>query len=323
MAPEQSAVIIQEPSGSGLAYRFRGFLILKMVEKTMPNRFIKESCRSSKNLDKLNDFEERLFWRLITTADDYGRFQACTELVRAACFPYRSISTANINKALIGLQTHKLITLYQVEDRWYGEFVTWEKHQGKARSRNSKYPNKLDAFLQADASRCMQMQTVPDNHALVPNTDTDTNTDLNSLNSLNSSDPEFEQFWSAYPRKIGKKAAARAWAKAVDRPPRDEVIAAVDRAKKSEQWTRDDGQYIPHPATWLNEGRWADVMPERKLSLMEEFIARGENNGNGPRAVLSRVVDARRATVGQGVSGSRQSDERAADDRANPARAVF
>lgn len=69
---------------------------------------------------------------------------------------------------------------------------------------------------------------------------------------------EFEQFWTAYPRKIGKKAALHAWQKATDKPGVDVIMQAIESAKKTDQWTKDNGQFIPHPATWLNQGRWAD-----------------------------------------------------------------
>lgn len=251
----------------------------------MPNRFIKESSRSSKNLDKLSDFEERLFWRLITTADDYGRFHACPALVRAACFPYRSSSITLIEKALLGLQAQCLIKLYQVDDRKFGVFVTWEKHQGKPRSSKSKYPAPLDMFLQADASKCLQMQTVPDNHALPPDTDTDTDTDLilNS-SSLNSSDSEFEQFWEAYPRKVGKKAAQKAFRNAQNRPRIDDLLKSIAEARASPQWRKEGGQFIPHPATWLNQGRWDDKPvevngisdPSGMLEQFKSFVGRGQ-----------------------------------------------
>lgn len=149
----------------------------------MPNRFIKESCRSSRNLDKLTDFEERLFWRLITTADDYGRFYACPELVRSSCFPYKQSSIALIQKSLNSLQGHRLIQLYRINDRLYGYFVTWEKHQGKPRASKPKYPEPLGTFMQADASTCSQaLADAPGG----PDTETNTNLNSSSLNSLKS-----------------------------------------------------------------------------------------------------------------------------------------
>ena len=67
---------------------------------------------------------------------------------------------------------------------------------------------------------------------------------------------DFEKFWAVYPRKVGKGAARRAFAKI--RVPVGELIAAVEEQKRSEQWRKDGGQFIPHPATWLNQERWED-----------------------------------------------------------------
>uniref|UniRef100_A0A2G7T8I6 Uncharacterized protein n=1 Tax=Chryseobacterium sp. B5 TaxID=2050562 RepID=A0A2G7T8I6_9FLAO len=36
------------------------------------------------------------------------------------------------------------------------------------------------------------------------------------------------------------------------------MLAAITIQASSTQWLRDDGQFIPHPATWLNAGRWDD-----------------------------------------------------------------
>ena len=240
----------------------------------MPTRFVKESCRSSKNLDRISDFEERLFWRLITTADDYGRFLACPELVRAACFPYKSMAPVKIKDALLSLQANHLITLYSGADREYGVFNTWEKHQGKPRAKMSKFPSPSDVqqnHMLASANICMHPLADVTGHT---DTDTDTNTDLISLNSLSESEEEFEVFWSRYPKQIGKKAARLAWDKAKDRPSITEIIESVCRAKLSTQWTKDGGQFIPHPATWINQGRWDDQQQAKPLSVMERFLAR-------------------------------------------------
>jgi hypothetical protein len=68
----------------------------------------------------------------------------------------------------------------------------------------------------------------------------------------------FDRFWKAYPNRKGKKLAARAFAKAKDKPPIDELIAEIELQCKSEEWRKDGGQFIPHPATWLNRGGWED-----------------------------------------------------------------
>ena len=40
----------------------------------------------------------------------------------------------------------------------------------------------------------------------------------------------------------------------------DVLIDAIEKHKQSAQWQKDGGQYIPHPATWLNQQRWEDEM---------------------------------------------------------------
>lgn len=69
----------------------------------------------------------------------------------------------------------------------------------------------------------------------------------------------FEEFWKAYPCKVGKKAARKSWDKI--RPTAElhsTILDAIATQKKSDKWRRDNGQYIPNPTTWLNQGRWDD-----------------------------------------------------------------
>ncbi len=72
-------------------------------------------------------------------------------------------------------------------------------------------------------------------------------------------DERFEQFWAVYPRKVGKGAARKAFAKI---KPNDELlkrmVVAVVTQSKSDAWTKDGGQFIPNPSTWLNQERWED-----------------------------------------------------------------
>ena len=69
----------------------------------------------------------------------------------------------------------------------------------------------------------------------------------------------FEAFWQAYPKKVGKDAAKRAFDKRkVDDDLLAEILKAVQLQAASPQWAKDGGKFIPNPATWLNGGRWQD-----------------------------------------------------------------
>jgi uncharacterized protein YdaU (DUF1376 family) len=67
---------------------------------------------------------------------------------------------------------------------------------------------------------------------------------------------EFENFWSVYPRKINRAVALKAFEKAIRKTEADLIITAVRGYKFA-----DDEQFIPHPATWLNQERWIDGTP--------------------------------------------------------------
>lgn len=73
-------------------------------------------------------------------------------------------------------------------------------------------------------------------------------------------DKLFDQFWAAYPKKRGKENARKAWKKlSPDKELCRRMAKALKWQKESSEWTRDGGQYIPYPATWLNGRRWEDV----------------------------------------------------------------
>jgi hypothetical protein len=73
----------------------------------------------------------------------------------------------------------------------------------------------------------------------------------------------FARFWEAYPNKVGKAAAEAAYAKALKRisgpDPPSVLLAGVERAKASRAWGEG---FIPHPKTWLSQGRWDDEPAE-------------------------------------------------------------
>lgn len=78
----------------------------------------------------------------------------------------------------------------------------------------------------------------------------------------NGVDAGFAAFWSAYPRKTAKVAAQQAWSKLT--PSADvlqRILDALTWQASSAAWTKDGGQFVPYPATWLNAKRWEDERP--------------------------------------------------------------
>lgn len=84
---------------------------------------------------------------------------------------------------------------------------------------------------------------------------------------------EFEKFWKAYPNQTGKGDASRAFDRIVERPPVERLLEAV-KIQKAGDWTRDNGKYIPHPSTWLNQRRWEDGEVVAKIDEKERGKAK-------------------------------------------------
>lgn len=115
-----------------------------------------------------------------------------------------------------------------------------------------------------------------------------------------TTDDRFDEFWTAYPRKIAKPAAVKAWTKATKNGANpDAVIAAAARYATTR--AGEDPRYTAHPATWLNNERWndqpADTTPpgdDPPPSVVADEIAHlrtgppcehGDPGGNSPHPV--------------------------------------
>lgn len=69
----------------------------------------------------------------------------------------------------------------------------------------------------------------------------------------------FDEFWEAYPKKRSKGDAEKAWKQVKpDKATFQKILHSVEQQKKSKDWQKDGGQYIPYPATWLRAKGWED-----------------------------------------------------------------
>lgn len=131
---------------------------------------------------------------------------------------------------------------------------TYDRMAGRARSVAEKRAASSEERPRNDLVQ-PRNDVVQKNNDVVQDKDKDNNTPP----TPSKGDERFETFWKAYPRKTAKGAARKAFTKL---KVTDELLAdmldAIEAQKLSSQWKRDGGQYIPHPATWLNQARWED-----------------------------------------------------------------
>lgn len=99
----------------------------------------------------------------------------------------------------------------------------------------------------------------------------------------------FDRFWKAYPRKVGKHEARKAWDKAGAAKDIDRVLRMIRLLKESPDWFEKEIQFIPHPSTWINQRRWEDDDPPRaeilgprkspqEIAELVEFLQKGAPN---------------------------------------------
>ncbi len=69
----------------------------------------------------------------------------------------------------------------------------------------------------------------------------------------------FDDFWKIYPKKVSKGQAEKSWAKLKpDSELFDLIVSAIAVQRKTDKWQKNGGEFIPHPATWLNAKGWLD-----------------------------------------------------------------
>lgn len=115
----------------------------------MPNRIIKESILTSESIDALVESAEILFYRLLVTADDKGRFMASPSYLLSALYPLKAENLTGkkfdaklrqIAADCGSLSDVGIIRLYSVKGRQYGYFIQWKDHQ-RIRHVRPKHPD--------------------------------------------------------------------------------------------------------------------------------------------------------------------------------------
>lgn len=137
-----------------------------------------------------------------------------------------------------------------------------------------KYRNKMSLDERREYQRIKQQeyrQKAKENQGLsisclqksqqLTHTDTDTDTEtLKPLPNKLGLEESFAKFFSSYPKKLNKSYAKQIWFKL---KPDDllvnKIMSSLENFKKSKDWIKENGQFIPYPSTWLNKKRWEDM----------------------------------------------------------------
>jgi uncharacterized protein YdaU (DUF1376 family) len=146
-----------------------------------------------------------------------------------------------------------------VQDRILQELLEYhakaDKNKTIAIERETKRKEKSTKRAEDSTKRAQDVNEAPPNHKPLTNNHKPL-TIIKTISRTSALDDGFDEFWNAYPKKVGKDKAVIAWKK--KKPKVDHVLNALRWQKESEQWTKNSGQFIPNPTTYINEGRWQD-----------------------------------------------------------------
>ena len=133
-----------------------------------------------------------------------------------------------------------------------------ERVREKARVRQRRHREKTASnVMSRDVTLCNVSVTLPSSPpSMVSPPDLLYN--INTPPSLTSPSSSFSSFWSAYPRKVGKAAAQKAYAKAIRKALPETILARLEAWKASKDFPLPD--FVPHASTWLNGERWLDEL---------------------------------------------------------------
>jgi hypothetical protein len=125
---------------------------------------------------------------------------------------------------------------------------------------------------------------------------TDTDTEQREESRDDALDP-FDEFWSAYPRRVGKAAAKRVWSRKGLNAMADKILEHLRaRVRSDAQWLAEGGKFIPHPSTWLGRDGWDD---EYEVGA----VARGTNRQSSKSRFEQNDDELKRWAEERGVSG--------------------
>ena len=236
----------------------------------MPNRILRDGIITSERVNALSPEAEVFYRRLHSVVDDFGRYTGHVALLRAALYPLQldRMQETTIKRHLAECVKARLINAYSIKGKQFVEVLDFRQ---QVRAKDSKYPQPPDRC--SDDAEQMHSKCSDDAHL-----DGDGDGDGDDTSSSPFGDrvevvqtaekhrEAFAAFWQLYPKRIGKLPAEKAWQKHGCTALLIQIMAALRQQKDSPDWRKDSGQFVPHPATWLNQHRWEDEPPHNGIA---------------------------------------------------------
>lgn len=172
-------------------------------------------------------------------------------MLASLLYPYDDDAKKHIESWLSELHKESCITRYEIDGDQYIQLNKWLQHQKIDKPSPSKIPppeySEAFANTREDSSAYQGMDQGEE--------------------IIKESPDGFDLFWQAYPKKVGKPAALKAFKSAKINGALPDVLKDISAKSLSESWMKQGGQFIPNPATYLNQRRWEDAGPEVSITV--------------------------------------------------------
>jgi hypothetical protein len=212
-------------------------------------------------------FARLLFIGLGVEADDKGIFEWKPLTLKMNIFPADNL---DVSELLAELEAVEQVKQFEVAGRKYGAIRNFRKFQ-KPKTPNDVHPMPPDIGIYVALAGDVSENDGAEESQFPPKGETIPRKVEKSIQmedgggkreeekesiSLDA-EREFDAWYLAYPRRVGKGQARKAYRSARKKASAEELLAAAHRAKTAYASTED--RFIPHPTSWLNGERWLDA----------------------------------------------------------------
>ena len=269
------------------------------MTRTLPWFKLYHEARTDAKLRSLADDEFRVWFNLLCYASEQSKRGEIEGVTGRDTF-LLALEVANGDEPLLIRTLHKLVRLRIIDlpdedDEGPLSFINfaarnYEKpsdspentRERKARQRGKERDTNLNGSVVTPMSRAVTPSHAQEEKRVdkkrveesrqstppTPSSETPISGNQNSSAAPTGVEPKyppmFEEFWTCYPRKVGKDAALTAWKKRkVTLELHSQMLDAIAVQRDSLDWTKDGGDFIPHPATWINSAGWLNELRPR------------------------------------------------------------
>ena len=221
----------------------------------MRARNLKPGFFKNEILAECDPLARLLFEGLWCMADRMGRLEYRPKRIKAEILPYDSV---DVTKLLDQLLTKGFIIVYKYENEYYLEIPTFTQHQNcHIKEPESTIPAPCE-------NEPCTVAAVPLSSFLLPLTESPLPKVRKKIVS-NEFKNDFEAFWKLYPKKKSKGDAEKAWGQMVtSKEIVEAILKKIPLLKNTEDWQKENGRFIPYPASWLRAKGWEDEPIEVK-----------------------------------------------------------